>query len=62
MSCARTITLLCIFLELCPFDHLQCYFITKLCPLYNLITVKDVLMKFHTFVKHIETVCHAQEP
>ena len=31
--------------------------VTKLNPLY-----KDILMKLHTFVKHIETSCHAQEP
>ena len=31
-------------------------------PLYNLITVTDISMKLHTFVKHIETTCHAQEP
>ena len=34
----------------------------KLCPLYNLITVKDILMKLHTFVMHIKETCHAQEP
>ena len=38
-----------------------------LCPLYNLITLKGILTKFHTFVKHIQTVkhiqmkCHTQE-
>ena len=35
--------------------------VTKSCPLYNLITVTDISMKLHTFVKHIETKCHAQE-
>ena len=30
MSCKRTITLLWIFLELFPFDHLQCYFVSAL--------------------------------
>ena len=35
---------------------------TKSCPLYNLITVTDISNKLHTFVKHIETMCHAQEP
>ena len=34
----------------------------KSCPLYNLITVTDISTKLHTFVKHIETTCHAQEP
>ena len=36
--------------------------VTKSCQLYNLITVTDISMKLHTFVKHIETTCHAQEP
>ena len=35
---------------------------TKSCPLYNLITVTDISTKLHTFVKHIESKCHAQEP
>ena len=39
-----------------------CLSITKSCPLYNLITVTDISMKLHTFVKHIERLCHAQEP
>ena len=39
-----------------------CLSVTKSCPLYNLITVTDILTKLHTFVKHIETTCHAQEP
>ena len=39
-----------------------CLSVTKLCPLYNLITVTDISMKLHTFVKHIETTCHAQVP
>ena len=39
-----------------------CLSVTKSCPLYNLITVTDISMKLHTFVKHIETKCHAQEP
>ena len=34
----------------------------KIVLLYNLITAKDILMKLHTFVKHIETTCHADEP
>ena len=34
----------------------------KSCPLYNLITLTDISTKLHTFVKHIETTCHAQEP
>ena len=34
----------------------------KSCPLYNLITVTDISTKLHTFVKHIRTTCHAQEP
>ena len=36
--------------------------VTKLCPLYNLKTVRDSSTKLHTFVKHIQTTCHAQEP
>ena len=39
-----------------------CLSVTKSCPLYNLITVTDISTKLHTFVKHIETMCHAQEP
>ena len=39
-----------------------CLSVTKSCPLYNLITVTDISTKQHTFVKHIETTCHAQEP
>ena len=33
-----------------------------LCPLYNLITVRDISMKLHTLVKHIQTTFYAQEP
>ena len=32
------------------------------CPLYNLITIRGISTKLHTFVKHIQTTCHAQEP
>ena len=32
------------------------------CPLYNLITVRDISTKLHTLVKHIQTTCHANEP
>ena len=39
-----------------------CLSVTKSCPLYNSITVTVITMKLHTFVKHIETTCHAQEP
>ena len=39
-----------------------CLSVTKSCPLYNLITVRDISTKLHTFVKHIQTTCHAQEP
>ena len=35
-----------------------CLSVTKLCRLYNLITVTDISKKLHTFVKHIETTCH----
>ena len=34
----------------------------KLCPLYNLKTVKDFSMKLGTLVNHDEMICHAQEP
>ena len=34
----------------------------KSCPLYNLKTVKDFLMKLGTLVNHDETMCHAQVP
>ena len=33
--------------------------VTKSCPLYNLITVKDISTKVLTFVKLIQTMCHA---
>ena len=39
-----------------------CLSVTKLCPLYNLITDTAISTKLHTFVKHIETTCLAQEP
>ena len=32
------------------------------CPLYNLITVRGISTKLNTFVKYIQTTCHAQEP
>ena len=58
MSCTRTITLACVFLELFPFD----YFRYNLCPLYNLKTIKDFSMILGTLVNHDDTMCHAQEP
>ena len=36
--------------------------VTKLCPPHNLKTVRDILTKFHIFLKHIQMLCHAQEP
>ena len=43
--------------------HLSvCLSVTKSCPLYNLKTVSDISTKFHTFVRHIQTTCHAQDP
>ena len=36
--------------------------VTKSCLLYNLITVRDISTKLHTFVKHIQMTCYAQEP
>ena len=33
--------------------------VTKLCPLYNLITVRDISTNLHTSEKHIQTMCHA---
>ena len=36
--------------------------VTKSCLLFNLITVRGISTKLHTFVKHIQTTCHAQEP
>ena len=35
--------------------------VTKSCPLYNLKMVRDISTKLHTFVKHIQTMCHAQK-
>ena len=52
------ITLLWIFLEL--FSLIICSVIS--CLLFNLITVRGFSMKLHTFVKHIQTMCLAQEP
>ena len=34
----------------------------KIVSVYNLITLTDISTKLHTLVKHIETLCHAQEP
>ena len=39
-----------------------CLTVTKLCLLYNLKTVRDISTKLHTLIKHIQTMCHAQEP
>ena len=55
----RTITLAYIFPPLRLTVGLS---FTKSCPLYNLITVRDIPTELHTFVKHIQTTCHAQEP
>ena len=52
--CARLSICLPVCLSVCPSQ--------KSCPLYNLITVRDISTKLHTFVKHIQTPCHAQEP
>ena len=42
--------------------HLSvCLSVTKSCLLYNLITVSDISTKLHTFLKHIEKICHAQD-
>ena len=32
------------------------------CPLCKLTTIKAIQMKLHQVVKHIKTMCHAQEP
>ena len=37
-------------LSVCVYVYLS---VTKLCPLYNLITVTDISTKLHTFLKHI---------
>ena len=37
-------------------------FHTILCPLFNSKTVRDVLMKLGTLIKHDEMMCHAKEP
>ena len=39
-----------------------CLSVTRSCTVYNLITVTDISTKLHTFVKHIKTTYHAQEP
>ena len=44
------------------FSTCVCPWVTKSCPLYNLITVRDISTKLPTFVKHIQTTCHTQEP
>ena len=36
-------------------------FHTISCPLYNLITVREISVKLDTLIKHDETMCHAQE-
>ena len=56
LSCTRTITLACIFFSLRLFVGLS---VTKSCPLYNLITIRDISMKLHSFVKHFQTSCCA---
>ena len=58
MSCTSSITLACLFSPLYLFMGLS---ITKVCPLYNLITVRDISTKLLTFVRHIQTTCHAQK-
>ena len=43
----------CVCLPVCPSQH----------PVRsNLITVRYISTKLRTFVKHIQTTCHAQEP
>ena len=39
-----------------------CLSVTKSCPLFNLKTVRVISTKLHTFVRHIQTMCHAQDP
>ena len=58
MLCTRTITLLLIFWSYFPL--IICNAIS--CQLDNLITVRGISTKLHTFVKHIQTTCHAQVP
>ena len=36
-------------------------FHTISCPLYNLKTVRDISMKFGTFIKQNDRICDAQE-
>ena len=39
-----------------------CLSVTKSCLLYNLKTIRDISKKLHTFVKHIQMMCHAKKP
>ena len=57
MSCTRTITLVCVFLELFPFDCFPYNFVSAL----QLKTVRDISMKLGTLIKHNDTMCHAKE-
>ena len=39
-----------------------CLSVTKSCPLRNLKTVQDIIMKLHVNINHHWTTCGAQEP
>ena len=56
MSCTRTITIAFISLELFPFDYFPYNFMSALL----LENLRDTSMKLGTFIKHGETMCHAQ--
>ena len=58
MSCAKTITLPFISLELFPFDYFPYNFVSA----RNSKIIKDISMKLGTLINHDEMMCHAKEP
>ena len=57
MSCTRTITLACVFLELFPFDYFPYNFVSAL--FYKM--VRDISMKPDTLIKQNDRISDAQE-
>ena len=58
MSCARTITLAFISLELFPFDYFSYNFVSAL----QLQNLKRYFNETWYIIKHDEMLCHAKEP
>ena len=62
MQSARTLTLLLILLGVTSLRNLQVVVsVTKSCLLYNFKTVQDMVIKFHTSIKHHKTACRAHQ-